>query len=567
MIRFLQFVVVSCCLWSGVCRAGEAQLVTGDYLDSPVYYELHDPPLFLQANRELLHQNKLDLRYFPGVDVAGFDWKNGGLDDFSWWIQVEELRFLLPLIRSTGLEDRELARAWFRSWYESNKSGTTEHRARWQYPMSAAYRAMVLVYLLKTERVAVEQDSGLIAMLREAILQHQDFLADANNFESDNNHGLVEAFALLELCRVFPDRQLETAGLDRMLRITRASVSPAGIHMEHSPGYHFAFLGWLTDFVKYLSGVERFSGEHLARMRDFVDRMRGASFFMHDHDGAIPEIGDTDSMNVFSRYPRYADSGGDDAPRSIHDPVAGFAVFKDARRYAVFSIQTGRPVMRDHFHDDLLAVYYRFDGETILGDPGKYSYSWSELRRHFMSMPAHNSVFPGDYVGRGWSYFSLVLADSTDGETSADTTRFVATANHAVLQVRRAVRAEHRSEGIEVVDDISPIRDSRRQVSSAVWTWNFGYDVRTVTPVATGDRTRIGYELETVTGRRLLFEVGIQGAGGPIRHEIVRGRRKPRCGWYSPDLYVARPSATLRLEIPLSDRIRARTRIFPPAEE
>jgi hypothetical protein len=565
MIRFLQFVVVSCCLWTGVCRAGEPQLVTGDYLDSPVYYELHEPAPYLQDNRELLHRNQLSLRYFPEVDVTGFDWKNGGPDDFSWWIQVEELRFLLPLIRSTGVEDRELARAWFRSWYESNKTGTTEHRARWKYPMSAAYRAMVLVFLLKTERVAEEQDAGLIAMLREVILQHRDYLADAHNFESDNNHGLVEAFALLELCRVFPDGDLETAGLQRMLRITRASVSPAGLHMEHSPAYHFAFLGWLTGFVEYLSGVERFNGEHVARMTDFADRMRSASFFMHDHDGAIPEIGDTDSMNVFSRYPQYIVSVGDDPPRAIYDPAAGFAVFKDARRYAVFSIQTARPFMREHFHDDLLAVYFRCGGETILGDAGKYSYTQSQLRRYFMSMPAHNSVFPGEYVAQGWSYFSLALADSTYGETVPDTTRFVATANHAVFMVRRSVTAAHHGDGIEIVDDIRPNRDSRRGASSVVWTWNFGYDVQSVRPAGTQGDTRIGYELETGTGRRLRFEVGIDGAGGPIRHEIVRGRSEPRCGWYSPELYVVRPSSALRLEIPLSERIVTRTRVFLPS--
>jgi hypothetical protein len=52
------------------------------------------------------------------------------------------------------------------------------------------------------------------------------------------------------------------------------------------------------------------------------------------------------------------------------------------------------PELPFRFHGDVLSVYYRSRGETILGDPGKYEYTPSELRDYFKSMHAHNTIFP-----------------------------------------------------------------------------------------------------------------------------------------------------------------------------
>jgi hypothetical protein len=275
----------------------------------------------------------------------------------------------------------------------------------------------------------------------------------------------------------------------------------------------------------------------------------------------MPEIGDTDSMNVFVKYPFYTTAGIDTTATAFHDPEAGFTIYKDARRYAVFSMQTGRPLLLKHFHDDVLSVYCRVDGETILGDPGKYSYTWSSLHRYFRSMPAHNCVFPVEYIERGWSYFSLAIAGATSFAAGEDTTRFSATVDHAVFTVRRSVVVAHSDSGIEIVDEIQPAVESVRQAESVVWVWNFGYDVRSVAPVEESGEWSIAYDLETFRGRRLRFWVEIDGSTPGFRHEIVRGRDKPRGGWYSPDLFVLSPAYTLVLEVPLAGDFITRTRL------
>jgi hypothetical protein len=199
----------------------EPALLLGNYHDSPVFYETQPVPYYLVDNKELLHKNQLKLWHFPAVDVTDWNWKTGGISDFSWWIQVEELRFLLPLLKSDDVKDRELARKWFWSWYDSNNKDARGNQARWREPMSASYRAMVLVYFLKTEDLREDSSDKIRAGLREVIHQHQEYLIDPAHFNTKSNHGLVESFGLLEVTRVFPHTEYENTGMDRMLLITR----------------------------------------------------------------------------------------------------------------------------------------------------------------------------------------------------------------------------------------------------------------------------------------------------------------------------------------------------------
>jgi hypothetical protein len=328
----------------------------------------------------------------------------------------------------------------------------------------------------------------------------------------------------------------------------------------------------LSDFTAYLGGIPRYKGARLDLLTRYAQRLRRSAYYLHDHDGTVPEIGDTDSMNVYEKYPGYRVSGSPDRPSAFLDPESGFAVYKDARRYAVFAIQTGRQVMRDHFHADLLSVYYRFEGETILGDPGKYSYTWSPTRRWFRSMPRHNTVFPVEYDGRGWSYFDFTMATSGGYGERNGAAVFDAEADHAVLVARRSLVVPHGGTGIRIEDEVLPVfgRDglggadtnrpeaaspaAGRRPTSAMWVWNFGYDVSAVTADPRRTNGELSYLLVTRRGRKLRFSIEFDPAAPGAAAELVGG-------WYSPSLFVKRPSPTLVVTAPLRAPIRARTRL------
>jgi hypothetical protein len=566
--------------WTAAVGATGAIDRLGNHHESPVYYELAPTPAHLVENRELLHQNKLKLRGFPVVDVSDWNWKDGEIDNLSWWIQAEELRFLLPLIRSDRSEDRRLARKWFLSWYETYQQDSGDfNKARWREPMSAAYRGMVLVYFLKTEETRADGDEDVIGKLRETIHAHQEFLAQPKYFDSNSNHGLVEAFGLLEVTRVFPDSERENLALDRMLEISDRSVSELGTHMEHSPAYHFVFLSWLDSYTTYIKGLRHLDGNRVSRLFDYVARMRETAYYMHDRDGTIPEIGDTDSMSVYDRFPGYGDTDAGREPRAFYDPEAGYAIYASPRRYVMFTIQNQAPELRYHFHDDVLAVYYRHRGETILGDSGKYEYTRSPLRTFFVSMYAHNSVFPPRPMG-----MRIELASSAGFEETEDTTRFKAVVNHrGQFVVTRTVTIPRGSDALIVEDDFAKSlppgvprphkaineKGARRPTKwrkRGTIIWNFGYDIESVVPEARSEvpsRTT-SYRLTTYGGRQLRFSIETTGAQPPefVAH-VVRGQVEPRRGWYSPSLFVMRPCYTLETILQIDGPFTMVTRVDP----
>ena len=553
------FITLALCALVVPAGAQDAGILLGNHHESPVYYEIHETPFFLAENKTLLHENKLKLWHFPVVDVTDWDWVTGGIDDFSWWIQVEELRFLLPLLKSGDVSDRDLAREWFESWYESMQGELRAGHARWREPMSAAYRGMVLVYFLKTEELRGDSSDLIRGQLRKVIHQHQEYLVEKRHFNANSNHGLVEAFGLLEVTRVFPNTEYELLGLDRLLEMAAVSVSAAGTHMEHSPNYHFVFLDWLDDYISYLSKKQYLDQNRVSMLVDYVVRMKKSAYYLQDHDGTIPTIGDADSLNVADRWPRFFRTGRKGAGRVLNDAEAGYAVYKDDRRFVVFAIQDRTPKLRYHYHNDALSVYYRHNGETILGDPGKYQHTWSMMRSYFVSMPAHNTVFPTRLGTRIAGMGGLKMATGNSHGDFGGETVFTSNLKHPEFQVTRTVRIPRRDNRLVVTDELRGVGEAP---AAATVLWNLGCDVKSVEEDSDTCDSVIKYIVTTKKGRRLRLEIDISGAlRGGVTHEIFRGRNDPMRGWYSPILYVKRPSYTIAVDVRFTGSARVETRI------
>ncbi|MCK4775000.1 MAG: heparinase II/III family protein [Candidatus Krumholzibacteria bacterium] len=531
----------------------------GNHHESPVYYEVHETPFFLAENKTLLHEDKLKLWHFPVVDVAEWDWVNGGINDFSWWMQVEELRFLLPLLKSGDVSDRDLAREWFESWYESNLRELPAGHARWRGAMSAAYRGMVLVYFLKTEELRDDSNDLFRSKLRESIHQHQEFLVKQLHFNSMSNHGLVIAFGLLEVTRVFPNTEFELLGLDRLIEMASVSVSEAGTHLEHSPNYHFVFLDWMDGYMSYLSKKPYLDQARVSMLVDYVIRMKKSAYYLQDHDGTIPTIGDADSLNVADRWPRFFRTGRKGAGRVLNDAEAGYAIYKDARRFVVFAIQDRPPKLGYHYHNDALSVYYRHNGETILGDPGKYQHTRSGLRSYFISMPAHNTVFPTRLGKRIVLAGELKMATGNSHGDFGSESVFTSNLKHSDFHVTRTVRIPRRDNRLIVTDEL---RNPSETPVSATVLWNLGCDVKSVKEDSDSCSSMIKYIVTTKKGRRLKLEIDVSGAlRDGVTHELVKGQNNPMRGWYSPILYVRRPSYAIAVEVRFTGSVRVETRI------
>jgi hypothetical protein len=568
-------------LQAGPAHAGASPAANrGNHLDSPVYYELYDAP-FLPHDLNLKHlpDGKLVLRHFPSVDVGGFDWYNGGLKDFSWWIQVEELRFLLPFIRSDRAEDRALVKDWIESWYRAEQNNQRVNGARWGESISVAYRGMVMVFCLKTEETREDPDLELTGLLRNLIYEHQQFLSREASFTRTSNHGLVESAGLLELTRVFPDSTLEHLGLDRMLDIVERSVSETGVHMEHSPLYHFVFLDWLENFAEYLHGLSFLDEKKVGRLSGYRARMLDAAWYLVDHRGLISQVGDSDSVMVGDRYPQLDPGSGDGRKNVLYDEKAGYAVYKGNRdrgdkRYVLFANQNRRPKLISHYHDDVLSVYFSYDGETILGDSGKYEYSSTAERRYFFSPAAHSTVFPLEFVYKRRHKNALFVADQTGYRENGRGVAFSARMVHTTGNVSRTVTVPRHGGAIEIDDRIAwpPGRSPRERQKSegkelrpSAQVWNIGPDVIMVSSVETGDPLRYEWLLTSKNGQLFRLRLEISGEAAETGHkvEMYEGNEDPILGWYSPAMFVKRPSPSILVTLRPERVLNVRTTITP----
>ena len=72
----------------------------------------------------------------------------------------------------------------------------------------------------------------------------------------------------------------------------------------------------------------------------------------------------------------------------------------------------------------------------------------------------------------------------------------------------------------------------------------------------------IKYIVTTKKGRRLKLEIDVSGAlRDGVTHELVKGQNNPMRGWYSPILYVKRPSYAIAVEVRFTGSVRVETRI------
>jgi hypothetical protein len=550
----------------------------GNYLDQPVFYERCDEPHYPNAeNLSSLHDGWLTLPNFSPVDVRNFRWLPSNVDDYSWWIQVEELRFLLPFIGSERPGDSDLAKKWFDSWYATEIINPHLNVARWGEPMSAAYRGMVLVYLLKVEETRRDPDGDLIRSLRETIYNHREFLADERHFNANSNHGLVESMGLLELTRVFPDRALERLGLDRLLKIVETSVSEKGSHMEHAPGYHFAFLYMLDRYVEYLNGLQILDGDLVDRLADYRDRMHRAAYYMQDHGGTVAQIGDSDSIVVADRYPRFADEEVVYRPPVFYDAEAGFVFYKGNskrgdRRYVAFAIQNEPPQLFYHFHDDALSVYFADNGETLLGDQGKYEYTTTTERRYFVSPVAHNTVFPIEYLTTRKPPYEVFVVDTSAVESGGDGVKFSGRIRHTSADVERIVFLP-KTGGMTVEDAITwsvtaGEGESAKKPLYTAMVWNVGPDVASMNAVDTAADDEHRWLLTTHSGRRYRLHISVdRGAdGADLTVVIYRGSHHPMVGWFSPRLFVKRPNPAILITLRPRRTVRVTTRVEAVSE-
>jgi hypothetical protein len=546
----------------------------GDYLNSAVFFEMFWEDYYDSTNFELLPNGKVYMYPLGTRDLSDFSWVNSqvtkGVRDYSWFLRLENMRYLVPFIKSFEPEHRQLLREWFEEWYEHHQELQKPNKAAWDW-MTTAIRAMVFTYYLKQlnshpslnslgERS--DEDQLLFSHLMDTLFDHQQHLSEPGNYDDNSNHGMWEAMGLFETTRVFPNDQHAELAFERLTLIVDKSISKQGLHMEHSTSYHFHFLEWLQHYVSYLMSLEDLSWNGLEGLAVRLQAMLDAAYFMQDHEGNMPAIGDTDKGKVKDRFLIETTTDEDGL---CFDDKAGYAIYKDhaesdLRRYIIFNIQKQHPKLPYHFHNDALAVYYSCMGEVILGDQGRYEYGRSPERSYFVSNLAHNTIVPANMIKKAGSAVrhglstGLRFVKNPVWEDRGDLISLSAELSYNLVSIHRKVLIPINVSGFEVTDSITGS-------APVAILWNIGHDVESVDQIDhSADPNCVDTTFEWIlhTSKQRNYSMSISVSEQRNEEEfsvdIYKGSEDPLLGWYAPTYLEKVPTTLIVVRVKPEDQ-------------
>lgn len=239
-----------------------------------------------------------------------------------------------------------------------------------------AARAAVVIELWRLVRQQPEllQQHGPSLL---SLAQRQGrWLADPGHFTARTNHGVMQNIGLLQLAAAFPDlpesqhwRQLAQERLELQLAFY---VSPEGVVLEHSAGYHAMGTQLLTHALRLIE----LNGLSVSpRMRSAVQGSQAVMQQLRRPDGTLPATGNTSAGVQFALPDGIAalDSRAD----ALY-PVAGWALWWDhadpGHAETQFGIHWGYHPGHGHKHADEGGVHLWHKGVDWITSTGYWPY-------------------------------------------------------------------------------------------------------------------------------------------------------------------------------------------------
>ena len=291
------------------------------------------------------------------------------------------------------------------------------------YDMAVGQRVYRLAYIIDVMCRDSRYDEQDLYLVIRSLIFHLLLLSDDDFFSAHSNHGFYQSLGELAATRRFRDEPFFAERFQVAAARARAAIDqqfhPAGIHREHSPGYHYMVMGSLIE--ARASGLV--DSEYLSeRVRSFEEMFS----WLIQPDGSILTFGDTDprvfrSKIAPDRYTnpqlRYQLSSGLTGAR----PAGGLLALKNEGYVFARSDYPERPGdtwwylaqmasfhSRVHKHADDLCFVWSDLGSQILVDPGRFAYAgktepgselakegfwYSDPKRVYVeSTRAHNTV-------------------------------------------------------------------------------------------------------------------------------------------------------------------------------
>ena len=268
------------------------------------------------------------------------------------------------------------------------------------YDMSVGFRSLILSFFLDRIhhfKIKILKEDTLL--LNKMAKKHITHLSNEKVF-SLNNHGMFQIQGLMGLIQktnITAHNNEKNYALNKMVDLITSQYDKDGIHLEHSPHYHFYALttfksllhnDWyderpvIKDIIKKAEYMKRWLVDPYLRPACVGDSIltiqKRIDFTEHTFSKKF-EIYTENKQFVYSNF-----------------NSSGYAIFRStwmqSPQNSTYLFFMGAYHRKTHKHRDCLSFEWFDNGEKIICDSGKYGYVSDKYRKYFLSNRAHNTV-------------------------------------------------------------------------------------------------------------------------------------------------------------------------------
>nr|AEQ62034.1 WnmC [Neisseria meningitidis] len=332
--------------------------------------------------------------------VEPIDWEaTHKPSDRNWRMQLQGWFFLNPIMNGfDSYPDKDRLVQFFLdlalSWWDKYKNDADDivtsrmpSSYAW-YDMSVGSRALCLAFFQNRIKVygldISEQNKKVIHEMAQKHIRH---LSNKAVF-SLNNHGIFQAHGLMALAHVFESKaSIKEYATELVKRLLDNQFDENGIHLEHSPHYHFYALSAFRALLR--SELYKESQDFNQKIQKAEDKCK----WLIDPLKRPICVGDS----ILTTQNRVMFPTSDSQDFLISDFCeSGYSVVRSpwstSPELASMIFFAGAYHSKSHKHRDCLTFDWFEQGRRIIADSGKYGYKSDKYRNYFLSNKAHNSV-------------------------------------------------------------------------------------------------------------------------------------------------------------------------------
>lgn len=448
------------------------------------------------------------------------DWGADPFGDRNWQFMLHAWRMndtrFQAYFDSKDVSHLHAAVAIAEDWYRFHVEQGRKARFSWD-DMATGLRASQLALLL--DRIysgELTVEDGTRAHLEELADIHARRLHKEDAIAA-NNRGLFQLVGLDLLCTVAAERPACDGAKDfaRTMydKLLKTSYSDEGVHLEHSPSYHFVADTLLA------SGPKR-------RWPDLTEpvlaKAQAIEPWLVFPDGFIARIGDSGGLKPTLREdPPDPVCLFDNRCYAVKDLTkSGYAIVrslpsKGANKQSMLFV-TGMAWRLTHKHADDLSFELYEGGRLIFVDSGKFGYEAHPMRRYVRGAAAHNTISLADsHIGPKDVEMVGTELEPIEHDRAGFTIAGATERPGLFSQTRRIAYDPGRS--IVIHDELSA--EAQRQYASSLH----------LAPDLLPKVDARGFTADLGSGR--LFRAEVDEAD--CRIESARGQEEPVLGWIS----------------------------------